>query len=187
MGNFTTKSHKRHVPCTPEELTVPTLHREGSSLQEKEEAAEFAFMLENMRWKRWLAEDATGARLASVLRREEAHEHADGSVELRCGPVPLDSEGFVQAFDASDAVGLRAFFARFGFAVVRNAIDAGSGITRIQAEDDSDNDWDTIDNGDASFDAARRTDRRCGAGVAQHGADGEQKERKERTLLHGGG
>mmetsp|Transcript_12768 Transcript_12768/g.27555 ORF Transcript_12768/g.27555 Transcript_12768/m.27555 type:complete len:411 (-) Transcript_12768:172-1404(-) len=109
----------------PSELTpaanlpaAPSTDRETTPLAEKELAAEFRFMLENMRMKQWAAE---GNNYEQALRREDNHTFQE---TYTARTLPLDEDGFVQAHDLDDAAGIRSTFAELGVVVIRGAINS---------------------------------------------------------------
>ena len=109
----------------PSELTpaanlpaAPSTDRETTPLAEKELAAEFWFMLENMRMKQWAAE---GNNYEQTLRREDNHTFQE---TYTTRTLPLDEDGFVQAHDLDDAAGIRSTFAELGVVVIRGAISS---------------------------------------------------------------
>lgn len=97
-------------------LVAPTTDRETTSLADKEAAAEFRFMLENVRMKEWAAE---GNNMEQALRREDNSEFTEPYVPCA---LPLDPDGFVQSHDAEDTEAIRRAFATFGVVVIRDAI-----------------------------------------------------------------
>ena len=104
-------------------LPMPTrprtsgLSRETSSLMEKEDAAEMAFMTHTSDIKRWAAD---GDNLAQVLARADNAGHPYNYEPV---VLPVDQTGFVETVAADDADGIREFFERYGLVVIRNAID----------------------------------------------------------------
>lgn len=96
---------------------MPAVDRETTPLRDKEAAAEFAFMLENMRMKNWAAE---GDNLPRFLARADNSTFA--SDEFTPRPLPLDHDGFIVSHDADDPEAIRAAFDEFGLVVVRDAI-----------------------------------------------------------------
>ena len=73
---------KALLPAVPP--TAPSTDRETTPLAEKEAAAEFQFMLDNMRMKQWAAEDEN---LRDTLRREDNRAFKDTYVPHT---LPLD-------------------------------------------------------------------------------------------------
>eukprot|EP00966_Prymnesium_polylepis_P039783 923495-Prymnesium_polylepis.1 len=67
---------------------VPDVDRETTPIAEKETAAEFAFMLENMRMKQWASEEDN---LQRVRLREDNSAFGEAYAPTR---LPLDAEGF---------------------------------------------------------------------------------------------
>jgi len=105
------------------DLSPPTLAdnckvREGSPIADKEDAFEFAFMLQQHHMKQWAARDDN---LAACLERADNSAFA-AMTEFTAQSLPLDEDGFVRAHDCDQVDALTADFDKYGMVVIRNAI-----------------------------------------------------------------
>ena len=109
--------------CPPgaDHSVLPPVDREATPLSDKEGVLEMTFMLENMRMKEWAA---TGENRRACLERVDNSAFDYDPATWEPPALPLDDNGFVQAFGVDEGDAIKGFFERYGLVAVRGAIDA---------------------------------------------------------------